>query len=601
MVTGRTYVLEQGDTARPPTGRPVIYATQGIISSGHYLTSMAGMRVLLSGGNAFDAVVAAGFAAAVVEPIASYSLAAEGVFMLYHAASGDLLSLSGQGTAPGRATIEFYRSRGLDSIPTGPGPLAHLSFTVPGVVDALISLLERYGTRTLAEVLAPSIHYAEHGIPNYEYMLRRLDTPEARQQFAQYPPGGMDVFFQDGSLPKPGSLLVQKALAATLKRLAAAEARTPGHRLAGLRAARHAFYRGEVARAIAECSQRVGGILDMDDLASYHAQYEQPARTTFAGYEVCGQTAWTQAPVLLQALNILEHFDLRRLGHNSPAYIHTVAEALKLAFADREAFYGDPDFATVPLDGLLSREYAAERVRLINPSKAHPELPPAGDPWRYSRARPKAGAAHAPAKGTAADGGAGNDGGTTHIAVLDRDGNMVCATPSGGAFAKSVFFPELGCCLSTRMEMLNLREGHPNALEPHKRPRTTLVNYMVLKDGVPIMTVGCPGGDDQAQANLQLVLNTLVFGMDPQEAIEAPRFSTQSVTNSFYPHVYYPGQLNLEAGIPESTAEELKALGHKVKRVPVCGMGATVARRDPETGVLSTGADPRRACYAIGW
>ncbi len=592
-------MLEQGDTARPPTGRPVIYATQGIISSGHYLTSMAGMRLLLSGGNAFDALVAAGFAAAVVEPIASYSLAAEGVFMLYHAASGDLLSLSGQGTAPGKATIEFYRSRGLDSIPTGPGPLAHLSFTVPGVVDALISLLERYGTRTLGEVLAPSIHYAEHGIPNYEYMLRRLDAPETRQQFAQYPPGGMDVFFKDGALPKPGSLLVQPALASTLKRLAAAEARTPGHRLAGLRAARYAFYRGEVARTIAQCSQRVGGILDLDDLASYHAQYEQPARTTFAGYEVCGQSAWTQGPILLQALNILEHFDLKRLGHNSPAYIHTVAEALKLAFADREAFYGDPDFATVPLDGLLSREYAAERARLINPVRAYPELPPAGDPWRYSRARP--GAAHAPVKGTAVADGSGNDGGTTHVAVLDREGNMVCATPSGGAFAKSVFFPELGCCLSTRMEMLNLREGHPNALEPHKRPRTTLVNYIVLKDGVPIMTVGCPGGDDQAQANLQLVLNTLVFGMDPQEAIEAPRFSTQSVTNSFYPHVYYPGQLNLEAGIPESTAEELKALGHKVKRVPVCGMGATVARRDPETGVLSTGADPRRACYAIGW
>ena len=214
-----TALLAQGGLTRPPTGRPVVYATQGVISSGHYLTSMAGMRMLLDGGNAFDAVVAAGFAAAVVEPDASYTLASEGVFMLYHAASGKLLSLSGQGTAPGRATIDFYTSQGLDAIPTGPGPLAPLAFTVPGVVDALMSLLDRYGTKTLGEVLAPSISYAERGIPNYEYMIQGLGAETTMQQFDQYPPGGKDVFFNDGELPKPGTLLVQKSLANTLKKM----------------------------------------------------------------------------------------------------------------------------------------------------------------------------------------------------------------------------------------------------------------------------------------------------------------------------------------------------------------------------------------------
>lgn len=291
------------------------------------------------------------------------------------------------------------------------------------------------------------------------------------------------------------------------------------------------------------------------------------------------------------------------MGHNSPRYIHTVAEALKLAMADREAYYGDPDFAAVPIDGLLSKKYAAERAKLIDAERPYPELPPAGDPWRYSATKRPTGAAKAPAR-LVRRGGAGGDGatqGTTHIAVLDRDGNMACSTPSGGSFSKSVFFPELGFAPSTRMEMFNFAEGHPNVLVPGKRPRTTLVNYIAAKDGVPVMTFGCPGGDHQVQGNLQLMLNVLVFGMNPQEAIEAPRFATDSVTNSFYPHVYLPGQLSVEEGIDQETVYALKVMGHKVVRAAVCGLGATVGRRDPETGILSAGADPRRACYAIGW
>ena len=585
----------------PSIGRPVVHSTQGVISSGHYLTSMAGMRMLLTGGNAFDAAVAASFAAAVVEPMAAYSLAAEGVFMLNHAGSGKLLSLSGQGTAPAKATAGFFTSQGLERIPTGPGRSAHLSFTVPGIVDALLSLLEDYGTKPVGEALAPAIHYAERGIPHYEYMIGRLRAPVTGQQFDNYPPGGWDVFYNDRELPAPGSLLVQPGLANTLKSMVALDGTEAETRSEGIRLARKVFYEGSVARTIAECSERTGGVLALEDLAEYRSKYEQPVSTTFRGYEIWGPSAWTQGPVLMQTLNMLENFDLAGLGYNSPAYIHTVAEAMKLAFADREAYYGDTDFSEIPVEGLLSKEYAAERARLIDPARACPELPPYGDPWRYIEGGASTRAATASVPAGARDGdNAGNDG-TTYVTALDREGNMVSATISGGAFAKSVFFPELGCALSTRSEMFNCQDGHPNVVEPGKRPRTTLVNYIVCKDGQPVMTIGCPGGDHQAQANVQLILNTLVFGMDPQQAIEAPRFSTQTLINSFHPHLYLPGQLDLERAIPESTAEELRALGHKTERVDGCGVGATVARRDAANGVLSTGADPRRSCYALGW
>ena len=520
--------MEQGNIGQQATGRPVVYGTQGVISSGHYLTSMAGMRMLLSGGNAFDAVVAAGFAAAVTEPIASYSLAAEGVFMLYHAESGDFLSLSGQGTAPDRATVEYFRSLGQSEIPTGPGPLAHLSFTLPGVVAAYLSLLERYGRKTVGEVLEPSIHYAERGIPNYEYMLERIDSPTTISQFEQYPPGGLDVFYDNGETPEPGSLLVQKGLADVFRKMVEAEGAGSGHRADGVRAARDSFYTGEIAEIIAECSERVGGVLDMQSLAAYEAKYETPVKTSYMGHEVHGQSTWTQGAVLMQALNILENFDLRAMGHNSTAYIHTVSQAVNLAFADREAYYGDPDFATVPIDGLLSKEYARERAALIDSSKAMPELPAPGDPWKHSTLSGTPTAAREPVA-AAGDGDGGADSGTTHISSIDRDGNLVCATPSGGSFAKSVFFPELGCALSTRIEMFNFEDGHPNRLEPRKRPRTTLVNYIVSKDGAPVMTVGCPGGDHQAQANMQLVLNSVLWGMNPQEAVEAPRFASRAL------------------------------------------------------------------------
>ena len=584
----RVHEAEHHGTAVATT-RPVVAGTQGVVTTGHPLVSMAGMRMLLDGGNAFDAAVACGFAAAVVEPTASYTLMGECVAMIHDARRGETLAVSGQGTAAARATIDVFRGRGHDRVPTGPGKDAPLSFTVPGAVDAYLTLLETYGTRSLGEVLAPAVQYAERGFPMYEYMHRMLAIPETRSQFDLFPPGGHHVFYRGGRAPAVGELLVQPEIGATLRKLVEADASARGHRGAGIVAARERFYRGDIAATIGAFSERVGGLLRASDLAGFRAHTEAPFRMTFEGREILGQGAFTQGPVLMQALAMLASFDLRAMGHNSTRYIHVVTEALKLAFADRERHYGH---AAGDATALIDPAYARERAALIRQDAVMKEAPPAGRAAGSSRP-----VSSAP---TAAGAGAAMDG-TTHIAAIDREGNMIALTPSGGVFRKSVFAPELGCTLSTRSEMFVLEDGHPNALTPGKRPRTTLISYLVCENGAPVMTVGCPGGDDQAQADLQLVLNVLVWGMNPQQAVEAPRFSTQTLVNSFWPRVYKPNVLNVEPGIPERTRAELRALGHAVSEIGACGIGAVVTRRDPATGVVEAGADPRRPTYALAY
>src|SRR6266850_3195749 len=354
--------------------------------------------------------------------------------------------LSGQGVAPGLATVAAFRGRKLDRIPTGPGADAHLSFTVPGAVGAFLETLERFGTKSVGEVLAPAVQYAEHGFPMYAYMRRMLTIGESRTQFDLYPPGGTAVFYPGGQPPELGQLFRQPALAGTLRRLVDAEATSRGHRLAGIGAARDRFYRGDVAAAIGAFSERVGGLLRASDPAGYRANFEPPLRMSFAGREIIGPPAWTQGPVLMQALGMLATVDLRALGHNSARYIHVIAEALKLAFADREQYYGDRDDALASIGDLLAPGYLKERAALIRSDRAASEAPAPGDPRHPGGAPRSTGAS--PAIRTTGVSSAAADG-TTHIAAIDREGNMICLTPSGGVFRKSAFAPELGCTLST--------------------------------------------------------------------------------------------------------------------------------------------------------
>ncbi len=575
--------------------RPVVSGSRILATAGTPLTTAAAIRVLSRGGNAIDAGVAAAVAAAVVEPTASYSLPTEVVGLIYDAKTQQVIALNGQGWAPGNMTIECFQSRGKKLIPVGPGADAPLSFTLPGTIDAWAIAVERYGRLSFAEVLEPAIDYAENGFPIYRYMSLLLKSPEIARQFEFFPQGAA-YFHPHGRPPEPGERFIQKDLANVLKTMVRAEEGVRGQgRIAGLQAARDAFYLGDIADTIVKFSNQVGGLLTREDFTNYHSKLEAPVKTSYRGFEVYGHHTWSQSATLMQALNILEGFDLQRLGHNSPAYIHLVTEALKLAMADRERYYGDPDFVQVPLDGLLSKAYAAERRTLIDLNKAAPAMPSYGDP-----------VAGRGVGGTMEingfRGAAGNNtGGTTHLSVVDEEGNIFLATPSGGRLNGGCVVPGMGFTLSHRSEIFYLDPAHANALQPGKRPRTTLVCYFAFKGDLPWLTFGCPGGDNQVQADLQLFLNVVEFGMDPQAAVEAARFSSSSFPGSFYPHAYAPGQLNVESGIPAYVRDELALKGHRLHPVPNAGIGAIVTRLDAETGIRSAGADPRRPTYAFGW
>jgi gamma-glutamyltranspeptidase/glutathione hydrolase len=575
--------------------RPVVSGFHILATAGTPLITAAAIQVLNRGGNAIDAGVAAAVAAAVVEPTASYSLPTEVVGLIYDAKSRQVIALNGQGCAPGKATIEFFRSRGKTLIPVGPGSDAPLSFTLPGTIDAWAIAVEHYGRLSFAEVLQPAIDYAENGFPMYRYMSLLLKSPEISRQFEFFPHGAA-YFRPHGRAPEPGERFIQKDLAHVLKAMVQAEEQAHANgRAAGLQAGRDAFYTGDIARKIVSFSDQVGGLLTLEDFAHYHSTLEAPVKTTYRGIEVYGHHTWSQSATLLQALNILEGFDLKSLGHNSPAYIHVVTEALKLAMADRERYYGDPDFVQVPLEALLAKDYAAERRKLIDLHKAAPEMPPYGDPMAG-----RAVGGTMEVNGFRGSAGSSADG-TTHLQVVDAEGNIFIATPSGGRLNGGCVVPGMGFTLSHRSEIFYLDPTHANALQPGKRPRTTLVCYVAFKDDKPWLAFGCPGGDNQAQADLQLFLNVVEFGMDPQAAVEAARFSSSSFPGSFYPHAYAPGQLNVETGIPHQVRDALALKGHRINPVPNAGIGAIVTMLDAETGLRSAGADPRRPTYAFGW
>ena len=603
------------------TTRPELRGSYGMVASTHWLASSTGMAVLERGGNAFDAAVAAGFVLQVVEPHLN-GPAGEVPIMVYPAGRGDVQVVNGQGPAPAAASIKHFEDLGLDLVP-GTGLLPAC---VPGAFDAWMRLLGEFGTMRVGEVMAFAIGYAEHGYPVVPRISATIS--EVEQLFREEWHESARIYLNRDGVPAPGSTFRNPDLARTYQRIVdEAEAATPD-RDGQIDAARRAFYRGFVAETIdayvssAEVTDSSGGrhagLLTGEDLAGYQAVLEEPTTLDYHGYTVCKTGPWGQGPVFLQQLALLQGFDIESMGHNSPDFVHTVVECAKLAFADREAWYGDPDFVDVPLAGLLDPGYAAQRRTLVEASASHalragavegrePRLPSmafrrshgnraavgAGEP---TVARP--GGTEASARQSAGP----SEGDTCHVDVVDRHGNMVSATPSGGWLQSSPVLPGLGFGLGTRGQMFWLEEGLANSMAGGKRPRTTLTPSLALRDGEPVLAFGTPGGDGQDQWSLVFFLAHVHFGLDLQAAIDAPTFHTTHFPSSFYPRESSPGQIVMEGRFPAALVAELRSRGHEVVIGDDWSLGRLCAvGRQPGGGQLSAGADPRSMQgYAVG-
>ncbi|MFG3172068.1 gamma-glutamyltransferase family protein [Streptomyces sp. NPDC048200] len=603
------------------TTRPTLQGTFGMASSTHWLASQSAMAVLEDGGNAFDAAVAAGFVLHVVEP--HLNGPAGEVPIVLAPAGGPVRVLCGQGVAPAGASVAHYRGLGLDLVP-GTGPLAA---AVPGAFDAWMVLLRDHGTRTLADVLKYAIGYAEDGHVPVERVGETVET--VRELFETEWTSSAEVYLPGGRAPRPGELFRNPALAGTWRRLLA-EVAGAGGREAEIEAAREVWRSGFVARALVRQAERPTvdtsgerhvGTLTAADLAGWSATYEEPVTYDWRGWTLCKAGPWSQGPVLLQQLALLP---AELPAYGSAAYVHLLVEGCKLAMADREAWYGDA--AGVPLDDLLSESYNAARRALVG-EKASFELRPGGpggrEPVMSGHARvvasgaggfdalgvPGAGeptvARAAAEPEVTADGGTRGD--TCHLDVVDRWGNMVAATPSGGWLQSNPVVPELGFPLGTRLQMAWLEEGLPNALTPGRRPRTTLTPSLALRDGVPVMAFGTPGGDQQDQWQTHFFLSVALRprvrgGLDLQGAIDAPNWHNDSFPGSFFPRGMRPGSLTVESRMEEAVVEELRRRGHDVTVAGAWTEGRLCAvARDPETGVLSAAANARgMQGYAVG-
>ena len=580
--------------------RPIVWGTRGMAGGGTQLTAQVGMRILWQGGNAVDAAVASALAAGVMEPTANYSLGGEVAFLFYDRASRACRSVVGQGWAPQAATIDLYRER------WGEIPAGVLSTTVPGVVSALLTMLANYGTMSFNQVVDSAINFASNGFPTYQLLNRAIGSPDRMSNLQKYPESSR-IYLPEGNPPELGSIFVQTDLGRTLSLMAHGEqqALDKGQtRAAAIQAARDVFYKGDVAHRMAEALQRLGGLYTYDDLAEYQSPLEEPISTTYRGYRIFTNQTWTQGIALLEALNILDGVDLAAFGHNSPQAVHWQVEALKLAFADREKYVGDPAFVDVPVKQLLSKQYAALRRSLIAPNRAQAQYPP-GDPRNMLAVidgyQPVSGANQpAPLAETVV----GPADGTTHLAVVDSEGNMVSATPSSFAgLAQGMILADTGILINCRGCYFWLDPNNPNSLAPHKRPRTTPCTFIVLKDGQPFMTLGTPGGDSQPQSNLQVFNNIVDFGMNVQEAVEAPRFCGYSFPLSPWPHREFPNRLEIEGRVSPALVDSLRDKGHQVEMIEPWGVrnGFTPIIVDPQNGVFHGGADPRRESVMLGW
>ena len=577
----------------PAAHRPTIAVTRHAISAGHYLAATAGFTILEAGGNAVDAGCAAGIALGVLQSDL-VDVAGVAPIMIYHAESREVVTIAGLGTWPKALDPELFMREHGGKIPKGV-----LRTVVPAAPDAWITALRRYGTMSFGEVAAAATRLAREGFPMYPLMAESLKR-HATDHRAW--PSSAAIFLPNGRPPEAGEVFRQTDLAASLQYMADEErAAAGGHggkgggREAGFEAARDAFYRGDIAKKIIAFMKEEGGLLSAEDLAEYRSPVGPPERRRFGDLEVFTCGAWCQGPVLLQTLALLEGTDLAGLGHNSADYVHHLTESLKLAFADREAYYGDPAMVEVPLATLISEEYAAERRKLIRPDRAWPEMPPPGN---LGDERGRGFGRFAPAAGNP-----NPEPDTSYVCVADRHGNLFSATPSDGSYGSPVV-PGTGLIPSNRGSQSRPDPRHPAGVGPGKRPRLTPNPALAVKGGDRFLPFGTPGGDVQTQAMLQVLLNLFVFGQDVQSAIESPRFASYSYPSSFAPFDYYPGRLAIEGRIPEPVIAELGRRGHEIQRWPdwIWTAGAVCAIDvDKKRGVMEAGADPRRAAYALGW
>jgi gamma-glutamyltranspeptidase / glutathione hydrolase len=560
----------------PESLRPTLLGSRYVVSAGHPLVAEVAGRVFDGGGNAVDAGVAAGLAAAVVQADMC-NLGGVAPIMVRQPGADVVESVAGLGWWGEAATLDAYRARYGEEMPLGP-PVG----IVPAAVSAWVRALQRFGTWTFRDCAAPAIELAHDGFPVDRRLAAALEVTGCG--FSRWP-SSRAVYWPDGAPPRPGDTLVQDALGRLLERLADAERAST--REAGLDAVHDAFYCGDIAQRIAAFSQQRGGWLAADDLAAFDAEIEPAVSRGFHDWEVFTPTTWCQGPALLQALAVLEGLDLSALGHNSADYVHTVAEAMKQAFFDRERHYGDPRHVEVPLERLLSDEHAGELRAQIDTAIAQESL----------------------------SGGYGVPGGrvdTTYLCTVDAAGNAFSAMPSD-TLDGSPIIPELGIIISPRGVQSRLEPGHPASIGPRKRPRLTPSPAIALRRPEPggtdrrVMALGCPGGDVILQGMLQAFLNLTVFGMTAQQAVEAPRFACFAWPDSFYPHGEVPARVALEGRIGGSVADDLRTRGHDVRRWPewefdAGGVSVALDVRAPSGGrrVLATGADPRRINYALG-
>ncbi|NTJ65168.1 gamma-glutamyltransferase family protein [Agrobacterium rhizogenes] len=590
------------------TTRPEILGTFGVVTSTHWIASAVGMSILEKGGNAFDAAVATGFVLQIVEP----HLCGPGGDMpaiLYSKKKDKIEVICAQAPAPAGATIEHYTREGLKLIP-GDGLLATV---IPGAFDGWMLMLRDYGRLTVRDVLEPAIHYAEKGHP----VLPRVSaTITGLAEFYRNEwPTSYETWLPGGAAPEPWSNFKNPVLAETWKRVVA-EAESKSDREAQIEAARDAYYRGFVAEAIDSyvgktevmdaSGERHKGVLTADDMANWQATIEAPQTYDYHGWTVAKIGPWGQGPVFLQTLALLKGFDIASMDPAGADFVHTVTEAMKLAFADREVYYGDPNFTNVPLETLLSDTYADERRRLISP-EASLALRPGRLPGFESQydltmtmlevPEAKSGAVYEPTMSHLTE----KRGDTVHIDVIDREGNMVSVTPSGGWLQSSPIIPGLGFCLNSRAQMFWLQPGLPSSLAPGKRPRTTLTPTMALHEGRPTLAFGTPGGDQQEQWQLSFFLRYVHHGLNLQEAIDKPLFHSTHFPSSFYPRTREPGGLTAEANFSADVLDTLRKKGHQLTVAPEWTVGRlTAARRDAD-GLLRAAATPRlMQAYAVG-